>query len=325
MSLMTVSRALRGANGVSAATRDRVASIAKKHNYTTNMLVRGIRTGLTWTAGVMMPANHSFYSGIIAGVHDELARAKYAMLLSSLPVDYSRPGQSADLRHLMPLIERRVDGLIFRPTDDRATDLHLEELRRRQIPFVTVDRHLPAAHCDFVGTDDYSGGTMAARHFLELGHRRVGFLAGPDYVSTARQRRRGFVDTIEEEGGHCTTIEMLDFVDPAAAMHFLSLKPRPTALFCVNDPMALVVLALARERGVRIPQDLSVVGFADLPEASVVTPRLSTVRQDPQAIGRRAAQVLLRRITGGAETGAYEMIQLAPALMVRDSTAPVGG
>jgi LacI family transcriptional regulator len=273
----------------------------------------------------MMPVNHSFYSGVIAGVHDELARAKYAMLLSSLPTDYSKPGNSADLRHLMPLIERRVDGLIFRPTDDRASDRHLEELRRRRIPFVTVDRHLPAAHCDFVGTDDYSGGTMAARHLFAMGHRRVGFLAGPDFVSTSRQRCRGFVDTMQEAGGRCTTIQMQDFVDPAAAKQFMALRPRPTAVFCVNDPMALVVLALAREQGIRVPQELSVVGFADLPEASVVTPRLTTVRQDPPAIGRRAAQLLLQRINGAAETGAYEMIQLAPALVVRESTAPVGG
>lgn len=323
--MMTVSRALRGAGGVSAATRERVASIAQKHHYTTNMLVTGIRTGRTWTAGVMMPVNHQFYSGIIAGAHDELASAEYALLLSSLPVDYSTPGTSADVRHLMRLIERRVDGLIFRPTDDRATDRHLEELRRRRIPFVTVDRHLPAAHCDFVGTDDYSGGTMVARHLLELGHRHVGFLAGPDFVSTSHQRRRGFMDTIEAATGRCTTLEMQDFVDPAAARHFLALQPRPTAVFCVNDPMALVMLALARERGVRVPQDLSVVGFADLPEASVVTPRLTTVRQDPQAIGRRAAQLLLQRISAETTNDTFEMIQLTPALAVRESTAPVGG
>jgi LacI family transcriptional regulator len=323
--MMTVSRALRGTKGVSSATRDRVKLIAQKHHYTPNLLVTGIRTGLTWTAGVMMPVNHVFYSEIIAGVHDELARSSYALLLSSLPVDYSTPGESADLRHLMPLIERRVDGLIFRPTDDRATDRHLEELRRRRIPFVTVDRHLPAAHCDFVGTDDYSGGTMVARHLLELGHRHVGFLAGPDFVSTSHQRRRGFMDTILAAAGRCTTLEMQDFVDPAAARHFLALQPRPTAVFCVNDPMALVMLALARDQGVRVPQDLSVVGFADLPEASVVTPRLTTVRQDPQAIGRRAAQLLLHRISAETKSDTFEMIQLTPTLAVRESTAAVGG
>lgn len=320
---MTVSRSLRGSVGVSDATRESVRQIAQKYNYTTNMLVHGMRTGHTLTVGVMMPVNHPFYGGIIAGAHDELARAKYAMMVSSLPVDYSSPGQSADLRHLMPLIERRVDGLIFRPTDDRATDRNLDELRRRRIPFVTVDRHLPAAHCDFVGTDDYTGGAMMARHLLQLGHRQVAYLAGPEFVSTSRQRGRGFADTMEEAGGHCTTIVMKDFVDEAAAREFLSMQPRPTAVFCVNDPMALVVLAHARKLGVKVPQELSVAGFADLPEAAVVIPGLTTVRQDPHAIGRRAAQVLLRRIAGASDGDRFEMIQLTPDLAIRESTGPV--
>jgi LacI family transcriptional regulator len=321
VSLMTVSRALRGANGVAEETRQRVNAIAAKHNYAINMLVTGIRTGRTWTAGVMMPVSHSFYSDIISGVHDELAQAKYAMLLSAFPDDYSKSGNAEDLRHLMPLIERRVDGLIFRPTDDLATDLHFEELRRRHIPFVTVDRYLSEAHCDFVGTDDYSGGAMVARHFLELGHHRVAFLAGPDFVSTSRQRRRGFMDTIEEAGAYCTTIQMKDFVDLDAARDFMALNPRPTAAFCVNDPMAVALLSFARERGVKVPQELSISGFADLPESSLVSPSLTTVHQDPKVIGRRAAQVLLKRIAERGKNEAFEMIQITPSLVVRESTS----
>ena len=321
VSLMTVSRALRGAAGVAEKTRQRINAIAAKHNYTANLLVTGIRTGRTWTAGVMMPVSHSFYSDIIWGAHDELAEAKYAMLLSVFPDDYTQAEKAEDLRHLMPLIERRVDGLIFRPTDDLATDRHFEELRRRQIPFVTVDRYLSGANCDFVGTDDYSGGVLVARHFLALGHRRVAFLAGPDFVSTSRQRRHGFTDTIEKAGAHCTTIQMRDFVDLDAARDFLALSPRPSAVFCVNDYMALALLAAARERSVKVPQELSVCGFADLPEASLVSPRLTTVHQDPRAIGRRAAQVLMHRIAARGADGAAEMIQITPSLVVRESTA----
>ena len=325
VSLMTVSRALRGANGVSEQTRQKVNAIAVKHNYAANMLVTGIRTGRTWTAGVMMPVSHSFYSGIISGVHDELAQAKYAMLLSAFPEDYSKSGDAEDLRHLTPLIERRVDGLIFRPTDDLAADRHFEELRRRQIPFVTVDRFLTGARCDFVGTDDYSGGAMVARHVLELGHRSVAFLAGPDFVSTSRQRRRGFTDTIEKAGAKCTTIQMKDFVDPDAARDFLALSNRPSAAFCVNDPMAVTLLLMAQQSGIRVPQDLSISGFADLPEATLVSPRLTTVHQDPNSIGRRAAQVLLKRIAVREQVQVFEMIQITPSLVVRESTSRFSG
>lgn len=318
LSMMTVSRAVRGVAGVSEKARRQVMEVAQRMHYTPNKLVTGIRTGRTWTAGVMMPVENRFFAEIIGGVYGELAESKYAMLLSALPIEYSNKG---DMDHLMPMIERRVDGLIFRATDDQATDKHFSELWRRRIPFVTVDRQLPSAHCDFVGTDDYNGGVIAARHLLALGHRKVGQLAGPDSVSTARNRRRGFEDTIKAAGGTCSTIEMTDFVNRESAHRILTQNPRPTAIFCVNDMMAYDLYVVARELGINIPDDLSVVGFADLPESSLASPGLTTIRQDPHAIGRRAVQILLKRITSKDVNAAFEMIQLMPSLVVRESTA----
>jgi LacI family transcriptional regulator len=269
----------------------------------------------------MMPVHNSFYGGIVSGISQALAETSYATLLADLPLNYSETGVAADVRHLLPLLERRVDGLIFRPTDDQATDAHLAELRRRRIPFVTVDRHLPGATCDFVGTDDHRGAALAAAHLLGLGHRHVAFLAGPDFVSTARLRRRGFTAAIARGGGECTTLAMADFVDVAAAKRLLALRPRPTAVLCVNDFMAIALLRVAREQGVRVPEELSVIGFADVPEAAVVTPALTTLRQDPKAIGRAAARLLLQRIE---RPGRAECIRLMPELVVRESTAPAG-
>ena len=129
------------------------------------------------------------------------------------------------------------------------------------------------------------------------------------------------MDTIEEAGAYCTTIQMKDFVDLDAARDFMALNPRPTAAFCVNDPMAVALLSFARERGVKVPQELSISGFADLPESSLVSPSLTTVHQDPKVIGRRAAQVLLKRIAERGKNEAFEMIQITPSLVVRESTS----
>jgi DNA-binding LacI/PurR family transcriptional regulator len=267
-----------------------------------------------------MPVGHHFYSNVISGVHEELVQHDYAMMLSDFTSDYTSPGKDGDFSNLKALVARRVDGLIFRPTLDNATDLHFEELRKRNIPFVTVDRRLLAANCDFVGTDDYDGGASAARHLLNLGHRHLGHLAGPALVSTARQRRRGFEDTIQNAGAKCTVIEMPDFADEAHVRKMLMLSDRPSAVFCVNDPTAFILFKFARELGLSIPQDLSVIGFADLPESQYVNPALTTMRQDPQTIGRRAARLLLSRINEKREPEAFEAIQLTPTLVVRDST-----
>jgi LacI family transcriptional regulator len=327
VSIMTVSRALRGSGDVAPDTRDRILAIAAKHNYAPNMLVTGIRTGETRTIGVVMPVTAEFYSHVIAGIHSYLADNNYAMILSDIGVHVSLDG-SIDKQHLQRLVERRVDGVIFRPTDDGATDSHFEELRRHRIPMVVVDRFLAKANCDFVGTDDYLGGMLAAQHLLDRGHRRLAHLAGPDFISTARRRRRGFEDAVREAGAECEVIPLSGFHDDEAGVRrLLDLQPLPTAVFCANDETAADLYRAALKAGIRIPEDLSVVGFADLQIARKLMPPLTTIRQDPREIGRRASRMLLQLI-GDLKANRkrpFETIQLGPELVVRDSTHAISG
>ncbi len=322
--MMTVSRALRGSSEVSVDTRAKILEIADRLNYTPNMLVTGIRTGKTQTIGVMMPVTSEFYGRVIAGVHDQLAEQNYAMILSNTAVHVSKDG-TVDQQHLQRLVERRVDGIIFRPSDDGATDSHFEEIRKRTIPLVVIDRFLPKAHCDFVGTDDYMGGTLAAHHLLQLGHRHMAHLAGPDFVSTARRRRRGFEDTVKDAGAECMEIALQGFHDIEGVTTLLKQKKLPTAVFCANDDTAADLCRIARKMGIRIPEDISVVGFADLAIATQLDPHLTTIRQHPEEIGRRAARLILDNLghNGQERKRSYENVQLAPELVVRDSTCPV--
>lgn len=179
-----------------------------------------------------------------------------------------------------------------------------------------------------MGTDDEAGGRLAAEHLLSLGHRRVAHIAGSDLVSTSRRRRRGFEETIRAGGGTCVSLEDPSFgrfesvsgeIDVATQL--LNTTPRPTAVFAVNDYMAAAVYDAAAERGLRIPDDLSVVGFADLKHVRLLRPTLTTIRQCPEEIGREAAQLVLGRLDGKFDRAPQKRL-LPVTLVSRASTAP---
>ena len=325
LSAMTVSRALRDDGTVAGPTRRRVLAAAARPRYRPNLLMHGVRTGRSRTVGVVVPASTPFLAGILQGIHDALDAADYAMLVAWNPLHFAAPANRAERRHIRRLLERRVDGLILRPTHDAATDDDFREVRKEGLPLVVVDRELPGVRCDFAGTDDEAGARMAADHLLALGHRRLGHLAGPQAVSTARLRRRGFERAVAAfgRGASCRTVEGHDFRGLRdEALRLLRASPRPTAVFCANDDAATSLYESADALHLRIPQDLSVVGFADLPVASMLRPALTTVRQDPVRIGREAVRLLLARCASGAPRNGPVAVRLEPELVVRGSTAP---
>jgi len=325
LSAMTVSRALRDGGTVAGATRRRVLAAAERLRYRPNLLMHGVRTGRTRTVGVVVPASTPFLAGILQGIHDALDEADYAMLVAWNPLHFAAPENRVERRHIRRLLERRVDGFILRPTHDAATDDDFREVRKEGLPLVVVDRELPGVRCDFAGTDDEAGARMAADHLLALGHRRLGHLAGPRTVSTARLRRRGFERAVAAfgRGAACRVVEGPDFRGLRdEALRLLRARPRPTAVFCANDDAASALYEAAAARGLRIPQDLSVVGFADLPVASWLRPALTTVRQDPYRIGQEAARIVLARCAGSPPRDRPFDVRLKPELVVRGSTAP---
>jgi DNA-binding LacI/PurR family transcriptional regulator len=324
VSVMTASRALRGQHDVAAATRKKVLRVAERLRYRPNLLVRAIQTGKSGNIGVVIPAMGDFGAQMICGVHDELARRQYLPLLHwrRLP----RPGLSdhdteTELDVIHSLLDRRVDGVILFPHDDLVPDVYFREVWQRHVPLVTVDRRLPLTRADFVGTDDRAGARMAADHLLSLGHRRVAHITGRARVGTFSDRRAGFESAIAGGGGRCTTVVIEDGDDAAAAHRVLRMRPRPTALFLGADNLAPILYRAAAAAGMQIPRDLSVVGFADLELASMMTPSLTTVRQDPYGIGREAARIVCERCNGKNRNPKPVEIRLDPQLITRTSTA----
>ena len=345
ISKMTVSRALRGESVVAPETRARVQKVARRLKYRPNRLMRAVHTGRSRTVGVMVDPWNSFHSGVLGGIHRTLAAHDYLPILhyphqsSTLELGAR---DSSELQYLHRLLDQRVDGIIFWPSDETIPDLYLKEVWDRGVPLVAVDRHLPATHADFSGTDDAAGARLAAEHLLGLGHRRLAFI-GAAKISTYTDRQRAF----EERIAACRAATCLSVSCPSptpagranrpwhdgervplhsdslkVARDLLQKKLRPTAIFCANDWMALGVYAAAADAAVTIGRDLSVVGFADLREASMLVPALTTIRQNAEAIGVTAAELLLDRVEGRATTAKPREVRQRPELIERESTGP---
>ena len=327
ISMMTVSRALSGRGRISPATRKRVLETATRLRYRPNRLVHAIKHGRSGTVGVMVPISLSFAAEIVRGIHDRLAESRCLPILHFHGLGPRAERDEAEREYLHRLLDHRVDGIIFWPSDETVSQVYLHEVWERGVPLVAVDRHLPLTKADFSGTDDVAGGRAAAEYLLALGHRRLAHIGGEPWVSTYADRRRGFEDALAERSaadGKVTWIA--EACDDCRCLELvrgiLAAGDRPTAISLASDRMAPDVYAAAESLGLRVGSDVSVIGFADLVETAWLRPRLSTIRQDPYAIGQRAAELLLDRIDGRAAESRPRSVRVPPHLVERDSAGP---
>ncbi|MBN2712674.1 MAG: LacI family DNA-binding transcriptional regulator [Planctomycetes bacterium] len=326
-SVTTVSRVLRQQGDISEDTRVRVMDAAKKLKYRPNFLVRGIQTGKTMTIG-MVTLLSDYHAQILQGVHDRLIEDEYvAIVLRNDKKPDGSFAQESETNQIHRLVDRRIDGIIMTPVEDEENEAYLREIRNHELPLVLVDRDMPNAASNFVGSDDYLGGKMAAEHLLENGHRRIAHLAGPDFVTTARLRKEGFLDALKAAGiNDSVVITDKTFADGMAqARELLSSADRPTAIFTANDLLAAGTYKAAAELGISIPDDLSVVGFGNLSFGEMINPALTTFDQQPYNIGRIAADMLLEMINPEASAHESKPVKkhLAPILIPRKSVRSI--
>ena len=319
VSRVTVSLVLAGKDQTSEETRRRVLEVAKRLRYRPNLLVQGMQTGRTYTVGVIMPSSMHFHGQVARGIHDELMTADFVPI--QLWMNPSKDTKNTELEQIHRLVDRRVDGVIIFPVDASVPDVHFQEIWQRHIPLVTVDRET-TTHADFVGTDEELGGKIAAEHLLSLGHQRVVHVTFPSRTGNVARRGDAFLKRMTKGGAEVEIVggHLDDIIAPLKETLTRASK-RPTAVFAATDPMATKVYGVAAGMGLKIPDDLSVIGYADFPFARDLVPPLTTVRQDPYEMGRIAAQLLLDRILDRAESNSATRIHMAPELVVRDSTA----
>lgn len=317
--ISTVSRVLRQSeppDGWSDAAL-RIRQTAQDLGYQPNPWAASLRTRRTKVVGaVMSRLDDGVIATMFTGVQQASEDAGYSVIMSS-------PADSPEaIRHAVELISsRQVDGLIISSVHRPSGDL-LNSLNTSGAPIVLLSRHADSQLPSVTG-DDRQGGLLAARHLIELGHHRLGVVAGPAHASTAHDRVRGFLEGVAEARLSLpddvvvpSEFEVAGGVDAANVL--LRRSPRPTAVFAVNDTAAIGVLGVARDLGLRVPDDLSVVGFNDIPVVSQLPVPLTTIRSQAHEMGATAARQLLRMV--GDET--VESVTLPVELVVRASTGP---
>ncbi|MEW1589112.1 LacI family DNA-binding transcriptional regulator [Micromonospora vinacea] len=316
VSVPTVSRVLNGRSDVAPDTRERVEELLRHHGYRrrTSRSVR--RAGLVDL--VFNDLDSPWAVEIIRGVEDVGHGAGVGTVVSAI---HRQP--TAARQWLQNLRTRATDGVIF-VTSHLSPPLHAQ-LRRLNVPVVVVDpAGVPAMDVPTIGATNWAGGLAATEHLLAIGHRRIGFVAGPTHLLCSRARLDGYRAGLEAAGVPVddTLIYPGDFYHASGfsgGTALLDLADPPTGIFAASDQMAFGVYEAIRRRGLRVPDDVSVVGFDDLPEARWASPPLTTVRQPLVEMGRLAARTVLRLAQGeGIDS---PRVELATELVVRDSTA----
>ncbi|CAL9533608.1 HTH-type transcriptional repressor CytR [Streptomyces sp. enrichment culture] len=317
VSVPTVSRVVNGRSDVAPDTRARVEDLLRQYGYRRRTVAPGDRAALLDL--VFNDLDSPWAVEIIRGVEEVAHASGVGTVVSAI---HDRAG--AARQWMKNLRARASDGVIL-VTSALEPVLH-KELHRLGVPLVVIDpAGSPALDAPTIGATNWAGGMAATGHLLELGHRRIGFIAGPPRLLCSRARLDGYRSALEDAGVPVDD----ELIVPGDFYHesgftgcetLMALPEPPTAVFAASDQMALGAIEALRRKGLRVPQDVSVVGFDDLPEMRWSAPPLTTVRQPLAEMGKMAARTVLRQAQGGDIDA--PRLELATELVVRASTAP---
>jgi LacI family transcriptional regulator len=318
VSIMTVSRVINGADNVRPETREKVLKAIGELSYYPNAAARALNRNRSYVLEVLIPHEDYFYSSeyfseLIFGIEKVVHDSDYNLIFNTYD-----PARGTEYALLYK--QRKVDGLVI--VAPASNDRTIVELHEESVPFVLVNGRVDDLEVRFVDVDNVAGAFQAVQYLYDLGHRRIGIITGNLLVMNARHRLQGYLDFLSarglpdaqqwifrgnwsEESGY------------AGFSHLMNLKDPPTAIFCSNDLMAIGAMRAAADIGVGIPETVSIVGYDDIRLASFVIPRLTTIRQPIDRVGKTAAELLLRLLSGKEDHPRQVMLQ--PELIVRKS------
>lgn len=317
VSISTVSHVVNRTRFVSDKARQDVEAAIRALGYVPSAVARSLKSNTTRTLGMLIPnCSNPYFAEIVRSVEDHCFASGYTLILCNTDDEPLRQGV-----YLKVLAEKRVDGLIIISTGE---DSDLQDLLQGlTTPTVLLDREVTHVHCDLVETANVQGGQMATEHLVALGHQRIACIGGPAELSPSAQRIQGWRNALAAAALEAKDLLWhSDFSSQGgfnAMQEILQSGHQPSAVFVCNDLMGIGALSAAHEAGLRIPQDLSVIGFDDIELARFTSPPLTTIVQPKQRIGRLAVDMLLERIQGGRLD--TKQVLLQPELIVRASTA----
>ena len=292
VSISTVSRAIRGVPEVNAETRKAVLEMAEKLNYEPNRVAQSLRIKKTNTVGIIVPeiAMH-FFSSAISGMQEYAAQHGYSIMICQ-----SMESLDVEKSNIHMLVSNRVDGLLISLSSETKDVEHLQQLVRKRIPIVLFDRVHEDIAVSKVVVDDHDGAFKAVEYLIKTGCKRIGHIGGPESLYISAQRKKGYLDALiknniavnEELIISCENLQ----TEPIEATKKLLLQ-KPDAIFCMNDPIAILVMQVLKKKGISIPGEISIVGFTNEPVSSFIEPSLTTVSQPSHEMGVMAARILI--------------------------------
>lgn len=320
VSASTVSRVLRNKGEISPQTRERIERIAGELGYRPNLAVRTMQTGRSGIVGVLLDITDDplFRGRVLAGIHNALIPADYLPIIVWPRHDDARYHDAAQVHRL---VDQRVDGIIM--CSDDLSESFYTYIDHLSIPVVLVDRAVEAVHRDAVVTDNALGARLAADHLLGLGHRHICYMSEAGGLTEDGGRGEPFISRVNDHGEARCTVVRISRVHGGYEESLCLLREidRPTAVFAFNDYIAYHVYRAAQECRLRVPEDLSIFGFGNLPSIVGIFPSLTTFEQTPERVGRIASERILQRISGEL-SDPPETILLEPTMVHRRSTGP---
>lgn len=311
VSIVTASRVINGVDTVRESNRQKVITAMKELDYHPNHAAKILATGKTRTIGLTInKLNDTFLEGVVKAVNTRLEQHDLFLALSVMPVEAEKNF----------LFQRdRVDGVILiSPTNENRS---IDQLKSKKIPFVLLDNQ-EETNAPSILVDNYKGGVDATNHLLNLGHTQIAHLSGPDLYLSSRERKRGFVDTLKGAGLKPFKIEKCDFsvLDGFNVVtKWIENDSIPTAIFAADDFIALGALNAILNAGLRVPEDISLIGYDNQLFSSQLHPKLSTIEQPVVEMGKQGVDLLVSMIKNKNEENT--IVKLKPKLIVRESTA----
>lgn len=317
VSTTTVSHVINETRFVAEETRERVFAAMRDLNYAPSLVARSLKVKETHSIGMLVTtSSNPFFAEVVRGVERYCFEQGYNLMLGNTE------GEAATaLSYLKMMLRKRVDGLLVMCSEGQQEVLsQLGWLK--DLPVVQMDWGNSGGEVDLIADNSRHGGWLATRHLIELGHRKIGCITGPSQRAPGAERVAGFHDALQEAGLECPAQWLwegdFDCASGHRAMQALLILPdRPTALFVCNDLMAMGAISAATAAGLKVPDDISIIGYDNVALAEFMSPPLTTINQPKEELGRLAVTQLMSRINGDAGSG--RLIKLEPNLVIRAS------
>lgn len=319
ISLSTVSRALRNASDVNPDTKKAVMALSEELNYQPNKLALSLRQKQTHTIGVIVPNLDYVLSLMVRGIDEVALEAGFTVMVCQSNESFGR-----EILNTRRLLESLVDGFIISVSSESKSFDHFKKIQERNLPVVVFDRVTPYLNAPSVRIDNEEGGFVATEHLIEQGYKRIAVLAGPENLGVSNSRMDGYLNALKKHKikkdpaliVHCDFNQDYAYF---ATLELLAMKKRPDAIFTISDRMAIGAMLAIKKKGLRMPQDIGLVGFNNEPVTSLVTPSVSSVEMPSFELGKAAAKLFIETMHNKENMDLEEKV-LKPKLIIRESS-----